>query len=98
MKNLVVNISVLAAIISVFTVLTGMATVITVTILRIPDLELEDVADLLDWIFLLFPPYAMANAIKDVYRNYQVLTICTKDLISLACMFSFYPNPCCRGE
>ncbi|KAK4312219.1 hypothetical protein Pmani_016341 [Petrolisthes manimaculis] len=80
----------------IINIITGMATVITVTILRIPDLELGHIADLLDWVFLLFPSYAMANAITDVYRNYQVLKICSKDFISVICMFGFLPNPCCR--
>nr|XP_045614978.1 phospholipid-transporting ATPase ABCA3-like isoform X2 [Procambarus clarkii] len=80
----------------IINIISGMATVITVTILRIPDLELGHVADLLDWIFLLFPSYAMAAAITDVYSNYRSTEICSRSTVSLICSLGIAPNPCCR--
>ena len=72
-----------------------MATLITVTILRIPDLELGHIADLLDWIFMLFPPYAMASAITDLYTNVRFLKICNRGLVQLLCGIESFANPCC---
>ncbi|KAG7167085.1 ATP-binding cassette sub-family A member 3-like 1 [Homarus americanus] len=80
----------------IINIISGMATVITVTILRIPDLELGHVADMLDWIFLLFPSYAMAAAITDVYSNYRSTEICKRSTVSLICTLGIAPNPCCR--
>ncbi|XP_063839916.1 phospholipid-transporting ATPase ABCA3-like isoform X2 [Scylla paramamosain] len=79
-------------------IITGMATIITVTILRIPDLELQDVAQLLDWIFLLFPSYAMAAAITDIYSNFRSTEICKQPAFTLICSLNIAPNPCCREE
>ncbi|XP_071520079.1 phospholipid-transporting ATPase ABCA3 [Panulirus ornatus] len=80
----------------IINIISGMATVITVTILRIPDLQLGHVADLLDWIFLLFPSYAMATAITDVYSNYRSTKICRRTAITLICSLGIAPNPCCK--
>lgn len=77
-------------------IITGMATIITVTILRIPDLELQHVANLLDWIFLLFPSYAMAAAITDIYSNFRSTEICKQPTFELICSLGIAPNPCCR--
>ena len=76
----------------------GMATIISVTILRIPDLELQHVANLLDWIFMLFPSYAMAAAITDIYSNFRSTEICKQPAFNLICSLNIAPNPCCRGE
>lgn len=75
-----------------------MATLITVTILRIPDLELGHVADLLDWIFLLFPSYAMASGITDLYNNWRIIGICRKEIFDFLCEIKSFANPCCKRE
>ena len=75
-----------------------MATLITVTILRIPDLNLMHVAEILDWVFMLFPPYAMASAIGDLYSNVRYTNICTRNFIEFLCGLGTFENPCCRGE
>lgn len=75
-----------------------MATLITVTILRIPDLELTHIADVLDWIFLLFPPYAMASAIGDLYSNARFTKICSSDVLTFLCSLGTFENPCCVGK
>ncbi|KAK8753744.1 hypothetical protein OTU49_001413 [Cherax quadricarinatus] len=80
----------------IINIISGMATVITVTILRIPDLQLGHVANLLDWIFLLFPSYAMATAITEVYSNFRSTEICNRSAVSLICSLGIAPNPCCR--
>ncbi|XP_042876783.1 phospholipid-transporting ATPase ABCA3-like isoform X3 [Penaeus japonicus] len=80
----------------IYNVITGMATLITVTILRIPDLELGHVADLLDWIFLLFPSYAMASGITDLYNNWRIIGICRKEIFDFLCEIKSFANPCCK--
>lgn len=76
---------------------TGMATLITVTILRIPDLNLKDIADILDWLFMVFPPYSLAASITDLYTNFRFTKICDNEGIRLACDLNVFTNPCCRG-
>lgn len=80
----------------IYNVITGMATLITVTILRIPDLDLGHVADLLDWIFLLFPSYAMASGITDLYNNWRIIGICKKEIFDFLCEVKSFANPCCK--
>lgn len=68
------------------------------TILRIPDLDLGHVADLLDWIFLLFPSYAMASGITDLYNNWRIIGICKKEIFDFLCEVKSFANPCCKSE
>lgn len=81
-----------------FFLVPGMSTLITVMILRIPDLELIHIADILDWIFLIFPPYAMASAIGDLYSNVRFTNICSRDVLELLCGLGTFKNPCCVGK
>ncbi|XP_068200893.1 phospholipid-transporting ATPase ABCA3-like isoform X1 [Palaemon carinicauda] len=80
----------------IINIITGMATLITVNILRIPDLELRDVAEYLDWVFLLFPSYALAAAFTDLYSNWRFTGICKREIFSLLCGLKAFPNPCCK--
>jgi hypothetical protein len=46
----------------------GLATLIAVYILKIPDLGTEDVASVLDWVFsIIFPTYCLGSGIMNVY-------------------------------
>ena len=82
----------------VFPCLPGMATLITVTILRIPDLDLSHIADILDWLFMVFPPYSLAAAITDLYTNHRFTKICDGEAMRLLCAVSAVKTPCCRGK
>ncbi|CAL4148549.1 unnamed protein product, partial [Meganyctiphanes norvegica] len=83
---------------TIINIITGMATLISVTILRIPDLELNDVADMLDWLFLLFPSYAMASAITDLYTNNRFTDICSRPVFISLCNIKSFANPCCKSQ
>ncbi|KAF2368204.1 ABC transporter-like [Trinorchestia longiramus] len=84
---------------SILNVFVGMATLITVTMLRIPDLELQHIADLLDWVFLLLPPYAMASSLTDLYTNFRSRQICDRPAIEMSCGWgSIFANPCCKSN
>ena len=74
-----------------------MATLLTVTILLIPDLDLKHVADVLDWLFLFFPFYNLGTAIRDLHANFRASDICMRagDKLAVAC--ELVPNPCCVG-
>ena len=73
-----------------------MATLITVVILQIPDLQLLDVADLLDWFFMVLPNYSLGMAFNNLYTNARAVEYCTRPLVALACSAGIRPNPCCK--
>ncbi|CAG5129798.1 unnamed protein product [Candidula unifasciata] len=86
--------------ITMFNILTGVATLLVVVILTIPQIGLQDVSNILEWVFLaVFPNYCLSQGVFDFYQNYQYLNIC-----KLAYEYSgFCPimkltnqtNPCC---
>ena len=54
----------------------GTASVLTVSILGIPQLDLEDVGDALEWVFLcIFPNYCFFTSLETLYRNHQALKV-----------------------
>ena len=50
---------------------------ITVSILEIPDFDLEEVAKNLDRVFCMFPQYNMARGITLLYINANIKKLCT---------------------
>ena len=60
---------------TIFNVITGLATLLTVFILSIPALELLDVAKVLKWAFLFLPNYALGQALNDIFTNHQYIDI-----------------------
>lgn len=83
---------------AVINVITGVALFMTVNIMSIPSLELQDVARVLDWIFLVFPHYSLCASINNMYRNYAVSKACYNVLkIPLVC-YQYEPNACCRDR
>ena len=78
--------------------LTGLATLMAVFVLKIPDLGTEDVASAMDWIFaILFPNYCLGSGIMNVYTNYGYMEGCKATGYPLICMIS-PKNPCCPGK
>ena len=63
---------------TIFNVITGLATLLTVFILSIPSLDLLDVADTLKWVFLFMPNYALGQAFNDMFTNHQYLDLFNK--------------------
>lgn len=60
-------------VLTMFNVITGLATLLTVFILSIPGLNLLDVADALKWVFLVLPNYCLGQGISDIFNNYNAL-------------------------
>ena len=60
---------------TIFNVITGLATLLTVFILSIPALDLLDVAKMLKWAFLFLPNYSLGQALNDMFTNHQYVDI-----------------------
>ncbi|XP_069685343.1 phospholipid-transporting ATPase ABCA3-like isoform X4 [Periplaneta americana] len=73
---------------------TGIAAYMTVNILKIPTLELQNVAKVLDWIFLLFPHYSLCASVHGLYTNYAYNKLCA--YVMLIPGMCIRPNACCR--
>ncbi|CAM4989746.1 unnamed protein product, partial [Rotaria socialis] len=69
------------------------ATLLAVVILSIPQLDLVNVADILEWIFLiLFPNFCLGQALNVMYQNYVLNGLC-QPIVHLC---DKMPNPCCK--
>jgi hypothetical protein len=79
----------------VFNIEIGQATLLAIVILSIPQLDLLDTANLLEWIFLiLFPNYSLGQGLNDIYQNSMLTDLCVE--LSQLCFRG--PNPCCKGK
>lgn len=74
-----------------------MATLITVAILQIPELQLVELAEGLDWIFMVLPNYSLGMAFNNLYTNSRAVEYCTRPIVIFACKTGLRPNPCCKG-
>jgi hypothetical protein len=75
----------------------GIATFMTVNIMQLPRLELQDVARVLDWIFIVFPHYSLCASINNMYSNYIFNKACSS-LLLYPGVCNLRPNACCRGK
>lgn len=81
--------------VSMLNILSGLATLMAVFVLKIPDLGTEDVATALDWVFsVIFPTYCMGTGIMNVYTNYGYTEGCKATGYPLICEF-FNTSNCC---
>ncbi len=80
---------------TIFNVITGLATLLTVFILSIPALDLLGVAKALKWAFLVLPNYALGQALDDMFTNHQYIDIYHKGVSSCVEMLKkmHVPNP-----
>ncbi|KAK7486554.1 hypothetical protein BaRGS_00022220, partial [Batillaria attramentaria] len=90
-------------VIVVISIVSGMFTMLTVVILRIPSVHLSDVAETLDWIFMVvFPHYSVGSGLSNFYVNHIDLKTCftpEKGFIpAQLCPDPTHTNPCCKGE
>lgn len=80
-----------------FLLLAGIATVLAVQILKIPQLNTVEIGRGLEWTFLvLLPNFCMGEAMLEFYNNYQFLQICNMPEIKILCEFGI-SNGCCKG-
>ncbi|XP_023714575.1 ATP-binding cassette sub-family A member 3 isoform X4 [Cryptotermes secundus] len=77
-------------------VVTGIALFMTVNILKLPSLELQDVAEILDWIFLFFPHYSLCSCVHGLYTNYAYNKACSAALLFPG--LCLRPNICCKNN
>ena len=60
---------------TIFNIITGLATLLAVKILSIPQLDLLDLAKALKWAFLVLPNYSLGQGLIDLFNNYQYIDI-----------------------
>lgn len=65
-------------VLTMFNIITGLATLLSVFILSIPGLDLLDTADVLKWVFLVLPNYCLGQGIGDMFNNYNALEFFNK--------------------
>ncbi|KAL4240689.1 ATP-binding cassette sub- A member 3 [Mactra antiquata] len=84
---------------TMFNILSGVATILAVGILSIPQLGLQNLSHILEWIFLCFlPNYCLGQGLEDYYSNYRFKSVYQEYCINqkFADLCFVYPNPCCR--
>ncbi|TSK87603.1 ATP-binding cassette sub-family A member 3 [Bagarius yarrelli] len=67
---------------TIFNIISGTATFLAVTIMTIPDLQLQNLSRLLDKVFLLFPNYCLGMSFSQFYQNYETICFCTTSFIT----------------
>ncbi|XP_006893947.1 PREDICTED: ATP-binding cassette sub-family A member 3-like [Elephantulus edwardii] len=67
---------------TIFNVLSGVATFLVVTIMRIPAVKLEELSRTLDQVFLVLPNHCLGMAISSFYENYETRRYCTSSEVA----------------
>uniref|UniRef100_A0A8C2W134 ATP binding cassette subfamily A member 3 n=1 Tax=Chinchilla lanigera TaxID=34839 RepID=A0A8C2W134_CHILA len=67
---------------TIFNVLSGIATFLMVTIMRIPALKLEELSRTLDHVFLVLPNHCLGMAVSSFYENYETRRYCTSSKVA----------------
>ncbi|KAJ1067367.1 hypothetical protein K5549_010485 [Capra hircus] len=62
---------------TIFNILSGIATFLVVTIMRIPAVKLEELSRTLDRVFLVLPNHCLGMAVSNFYENYETRRYCT---------------------
>ncbi|XP_065652510.1 phospholipid-transporting ATPase ABCA3 isoform X2 [Hydra vulgaris] len=65
---------------TILNVITGLATLLVIFILNLTSSDLQDVTNVLKWIFLLLPNYCLGQGIIDIFNNFQYINIFDKSL------------------
>ena len=79
---------------TIFNVITGLATLLTVFILSLPALDLLDVADALKWVFIVLPNYALGQALNDMFTNHKYIGIYNQAVTMCVDKFHFKESVC----
>ncbi|XP_031597152.1 ATP-binding cassette sub-family A member 3 [Oreochromis aureus] len=67
---------------TIFNMISGTATFLAVTILTIPELDLQHMSHLLDKVFLIFPNYCLGMSFSQFYQNYEYISFCTSSFMT----------------
>ncbi|XP_076823215.1 phospholipid-transporting ATPase ABCA3-like isoform X1 [Clavelina lepadiformis] len=62
--------------VTILNIITGLASIVTMTILRL--LQLTDIADSINWFFLLMPSFCLGQGLGDLYTNHKMVNTCTE--------------------
>ncbi|KAK3101854.1 hypothetical protein FSP39_006814 [Pinctada imbricata] len=84
--------------VTVLNIITGLATLMAVFVLQIPDLGVpSEVGDSLDWIFMIFlPNYCLGQGLMNFYTNYEYNDLCITLKYKEICPDPKIPyHPCC---
>ncbi len=86
-----------------YCVISGIGSMLTVFILKMPALDLVSVAQTLEWVFyILIPNFCLTQGIQDIYNNYQNKKICSAYDFATICKVLANvrngTNPCCPGQ
>ncbi|KAH9488682.1 ATP-binding cassette sub- A member 3 [Bulinus truncatus] len=77
-------------------IFSGIITTTTVFILQFPSLGTDNIATVLDWVFIvIFPNYNMASVFINIYTNYLNLDSCLSFVNTNSSNVCF--SPCCPG-
>jgi len=72
-------------------------TLVLTYVLKSPQMGLAEKTRALNWIFyVVLPNLCFADAIQNIYMNYQALTLCAA--VEPYCKLFTSPNPCCPGQ
>ncbi|KAG8506409.1 ATP-binding cassette sub-family A member 3 [Galemys pyrenaicus] len=67
---------------TIFNVLSGVATFLIVTIMRIPAVKLEELSRTLDHVFLVLPNHCLGRAVSSFYENYETRRYCASSVVA----------------
>ncbi|XP_072225725.1 phospholipid-transporting ATPase ABCA3 [Leuresthes tenuis] len=67
---------------TIFNMISGTATFLAVTIMTIPELNLQNMSHLLDKVFLIFPNYCLGMSFSQFYQNYEFVSFCTSSPVT----------------
>ncbi|XP_037363662.1 phospholipid-transporting ATPase ABCA3 [Talpa occidentalis] len=67
---------------TIFNILSGVATFLMVTIMRIPAVKLEDLSRTLDHVFLVLPNHCLGRAVSSFYENYETRRYCASSVVA----------------
>ncbi|XP_058536334.1 phospholipid-transporting ATPase ABCA3 [Ochotona princeps] len=67
---------------TIVNILSGIATFLMVTIMRIPAVKLEELSRTLDHVFLVLPNHCLGMAVSNLYENYETQRYCTSSEIA----------------
>ncbi|ELW67824.1 ATP-binding cassette sub-family A member 3 [Tupaia chinensis] len=67
---------------TIFNILSGIATFLVVMIMRIPAVKLEELSRTLDHVFLVLPNHCLGMAVSSFHENYETRRYCTSSEVA----------------
>uniref|UniRef100_A0A452VD19 ATP binding cassette subfamily A member 3 n=1 Tax=Ursus maritimus TaxID=29073 RepID=A0A452VD19_URSMA len=67
---------------TIFNILSGIATFLMVTIMRIPAVKLEELSRTLDHVFLVLPNHCLGMAVSSFHENFEMRQYCTSSEVA----------------